>query len=283
MRTISSNLKQDLKDGYRSILVKVTTTRNVVYGYTDHDLPLTVDGVTYQPTPGLVRGAMNVSSTEQVSNQEFSTAWIDAPEDDLLTGLFDNAKIDVILCSWKNPSYGGFIVNSGNLGQIQWTSDGFTADVMGFMRALQKNINFIVTGTCRHQLFSQFDSQHIGACTLNKVSYTTTGTVTAVVTDRLVLTATGASLNIPSYFTNGVLTWTSGLNNGMSYEIKSHTVVGSVYNLGLFLPTTEVFAIGNTFSITAGCDKTSTTCKNKFNNLVNFGGFPHIQTEVQYR
>lgn len=280
MRTISANLKQDLIDGYRAVLVKVTTNKGVVYGYTDHDVQLTVDSVVYQPTPGLLRGNMSVSSTEQVSNQEFSTAWIDAPEEELLSGLFDNAKIDVLHCSWKNPSYGGFIINSGNLGQIQWNSDGFTADVMGFMRALQKNVNFIATGHCRHLLFSQFDEQHIGACTLNKTSYTRTGTVTGILTDQIKITASGL-VTTNQYHTNGVLTWTSGTNSGKSHEIKNH--LSSNNSLEFFLPTEHDIQLGETFSITAGCDKTHSTCKSKFNNVINFGGFPHIKTEVQYR
>ena len=278
MRTISSNLKSDMLSGYRSILVKVTTKNNTVYGYTDHDLPLVVDGNTYVPTPGLVRGNMHLTVGEEVSSQEFGTAWIDAPEDELLAGLFDNASIEVLLCSWKNPSYGSFLVNKGVLGQIQWTSNGFSADVMGVMRNLQININFVVTGTCRHLLFSQYDTKHIGACTLNKVSYTQTGTISGINTQRLTFATSGISTT-NNYCTNGIITFTSGENSGLKYEIKSH--VGNVITLGL-LADYDVTS-GTTFTITAGCDKTFSTCKNKFNNVVNFGGFPHIQTEVQYR
>lgn len=284
MRTIDSSLKQDFKDGYRSILVKVTTESGDVFGYTDHDMPLTVSGIIYVPAPGLVRGNMSVSSTEQVSNQEFSTAWIDAPEEDLLAGKFDNAKIDVLLCSWKQPNLGAFVVNSGNLGQIQWTSDGFSADVLGFMRVLQRSINFLVTGTCRHQLFSQYDSQHIGACTLNSVSYTKTSTVASITTDKLIITAASANLwGTTGTATNGILTWTSGLNNGLKREVKNYTVSGATATIEFFLPTDYDISNGDAFSLTAGCDKKFDTCKSKFNNVINFGGFPHIQTEVQYR
>jgi uncharacterized phage protein (TIGR02218 family) len=33
---------------------------------------------------------------------------------------------------------------------------------------------------------------------------------------------------------------------------------------------------GDTFSITAGCDKRFETCRDRFSNVVNFGGFPHM-------
>jgi uncharacterized phage protein (TIGR02218 family) len=38
----------------------------------------------------------------------------------------------------------------------------------------------------------------------------------------------------------------------------------------------EPLAAGDTFTVTAGCDKHFDTCVAKFNNAVNFRGFPHI-------
>jgi uncharacterized phage protein (TIGR02218 family) len=35
-------------------------------------------------------------------------------------------------------------------------------------------------------------------------------------------------------------------------------------------------AVGDTFTVTAGCDKRFATCVQKFDNAVNFRGFPHI-------
>jgi uncharacterized phage protein (TIGR02218 family) len=34
--------------------------------------------------------------------------------------------------------------------------------------------------------------------------------------------------------------------------------------------------VGDTFDITAGCDKRLETCRDRFSNVVNFGGFPHM-------
>ena len=33
---------------------------------------------------------------------------------------------------------------------------------------------------------------------------------------------------------------------------------------------------GDTFAVTAGCDKRFATCHDRFDNVVNFRGFPHI-------
>ena len=38
----------------------------------------------------------------------------------------------------------------------------------------------------------------------------------------------------------------------------------------------EPIAAGDTFNVTAGCDKRFATCRDRFDNAVNFRGFPHI-------
>jgi uncharacterized phage protein (TIGR02218 family) len=38
----------------------------------------------------------------------------------------------------------------------------------------------------------------------------------------------------------------------------------------------EEVDVGDAFTITAGCDKHFKTCKAKFDNSVNFRGFPHV-------
>jgi uncharacterized phage protein (TIGR02218 family) len=44
----------------------------------------------------------------------------------------------------------------------------------------------------------------------------------------------------------------------------------------LFLPTSFPIAVGDTFSISAGCDKSKDTCQAKFANIANFRGFPFV-------
>ena len=81
------------------------------------------------------------------------------------------------------------------------------------------------------------------------------------------------------YFSNGFLTMTSGKANGLSREVKfAHSG-----KISLWLPLERPVAVGDTFSITVGCIKTSSACQYKFNNLANFGGFPGIQPELMYR
>lgn len=278
MRNITEELKNAIIDGRRSVLVKIVRKDGTVYAYTDHDVSLEVDGISYVPSPGLQRVNLTAAADDVVSNQEFASAWVDAPEEELLAGLFDNAEITTALCSWENPAAGQYIVDKGNLGVIQWTIDGFRADVQNHMRNLMKNIGFLYTANCRHTLFGQFGQDKIGACTLNKASYTWNGSVTSVTTPKLAFATT--NIGQPAgYCSSGTITWTTGPNTGVQSPVKKQ-LVGSIE---LMIPTPFDISETDTFEITAGCDKTLDTCKAKFNNVINFGGFPHIQVEVSTR
>lgn len=74
------------------------------------------------------------------------------------------------------------------------------------------------------------------------------------------------------YFQNGLVTWATGLNAGLSMEVK-------IYNVGyveLFQAMPYIIALGDTYTIKAGCDKMLSTCINRFSNVINFRGEPHI-------
>ena len=44
----------------------------------------------------------------------------------------------------------------------------------------------------------------------------------------------------------------------------------------LVLPMGSDIAVGDSFNIIAGCDKTVSICSERFNNIINFRGFPDI-------
>lgn len=74
------------------------------------------------------------------------------------------------------------------------------------------------------------------------------------------------------YFDGGVITFTSGLNTGLKMEVKAY----SPGSLTLQLPMPYAIAVGDTYSLIAGCDKLESTCKTRFSNIVNFRGFAHL-------
>jgi hypothetical protein len=80
------------------------------------------------------------------------------------------------------------------------------------------------------------------------------------------------------YFSQGVVKCTAGTNSGLSQTVKLHDASG---NLEMSFPWLLTPNVGDTFVVTAGCDKTLPTCISKFANQVHFGGDPFIPPPTQ--
>jgi len=278
MKTISTDLKNGIANGTIATFVKITRKDGISFGYSDHDVQIVFDSLLYRPSPSLQNISMHLRNNAEVSNQEFLSTWnVDLNEDDLKNGLYDDANIDVFLADYTNIAAGTIIIFRGSLGLIQWTDEGFRADIHSLMQQLQRQIGMTYTSKCRHQLFDQFGPTIVGGCTLVAGSFQYSSSVSSVTNKH--------NFNINSigqpddWVANGKLVWTSGLNNGAEYTVKSFK--SDV--IELFLPTVFTINTGDTFDVFAGCDKTFATCQTKFNNEVNFGGFPHIKPEVNFK
>jgi len=96
------------------------------------------------------------------------------------------------------------------------------------------------------------------------------GTVNTV-TDRSNFSANLDSQDDPDgFFTFGVIKFTSGKNNGVEREVKQHTSSGAnPQSFLLYEPLPFDLQAGDTFTVTAGCDKTLPHCRDKFNNTYN--------------
>lgn len=110
------------------------------------------------------------------------------------------------------------------------------------------------------------------SCTLSVASFAVAGTaLTGSASNSLnamIAQATG-------YFDLGVITFTSGVNNGISRTVKQY-IEGSPGTISLIAPFPNAPAAGDTFNAFPGCNKLQPTCQNKFSNLANFRGFPYV-------
>jgi len=113
-----------------------------------------------------------------------------------------------------------------------------------------------------------------------KVTLTASGTDIPAISDLAVwvesdsLAAATPLTDTKNYFKFGYIKWQSGLNAGLSMEVKEWE--NTTRTLTLFLPMPRDVAVEDQFEITPGCNRTLYTCKNKFNNMANFRGEPFI-------
>tara|TARA_R110000737_G_scaffold47134_6_gene67070 strand:+ start:6874 stop:7704 length:831 start_codon:yes stop_codon:yes gene_type:complete len=96
-----------------------------------------------------------------------------------------------------------------------------------------------------------------------------TAAVTAVSGNTI--TVTGADANGDNYYTGGFVETSSSDDRRLILD-QTGTV------LTLLLPFTTS-PIGTNVTVFAGCDHSISTCKSKFNNVVNFGGFAWVPSK----
>jgi len=285
MKNISSGLLAAINRGEICTLFSIVAEDGSARYFTDHNAVIAVDGKTYIPSAGVTRIKMKATNNAEVSNQEVAATILDMPDDELKSGKWDNAQIEVSLCSWRTVADGKLIIFKGTIGVIQWTDEGFRADIQNYLRDLGRNIGNVVTANCRHQLFSGTTTAgKINGCGVDRSGYITAGTVDYILTNRLKIKI-ATSGRPTGWASNGFIKFTSGNNIGLTAQVKIHDVAGGTIgeSVEFYLPTIMTVAVGDTFELTAGCDHTLATCKAKFNNVVNFGGFPHLQVDINAR
>lgn len=119
--------------------------------------------------------------------------------------------------------------------------------------------------SCRHRLY---DSR----CGLLSTDFDRSGIVAAAVGALISAASPLPSPGGSDTFELGTMTMTSGANDGFSRLIQAWDGATSYMLLNPFLYDP---VLGDTFIVTAGCDKSTTHCA-QFANTVNFGGSPWI-------
>jgi len=273
MKTLDPGLAAHVAGGLTTLCRcwRVDRKDGVIMGFTDHDRDLAFDGVTYQAASGFTATSIEDQLGLAVSNLDVQGALSSAAitEDDLNAGRYDDAAVTIFLVNWQDVSE-RVILRSGFLGQVSRGTLAFTAELRGLAARLDQAAGRIFQRACPWEL----GDPH---CTvdLTATGRYGAGTVTQVIS-AFDFTASGLDGLATGVLSRGRLVWTSGANAGLAVEVKSHSAGSGMSRLSLFLPMPDPMSAGDTFTVTAGCDKTYPTCRDRFANVVNFGGFPHM-------
>lgn len=273
MKTLPPSLAMHLAGGLTTLAHcwRLERKDGVVMGFTDHDVDLAFDGVTYRAAYGFTASSIESSLGLAVSNLDVEGALSSAAitEVDLHAGRYDDAAVTVFLVNWQDVA-DRLILRSGFLGQVSRGTVAFTAELRGLASRLDQAAGRVFQRTCPWELGDARCTIDLGA-----IGHHGAGAVTAI-QGLFDFSASGLHSFDAGTLARGKLIWTSGANGGLSVEIKTHLVSNGTVRLGLFLPAPEPIIVGDTFTVTAGCDKRFATCRDRFGNAANFGGFPHM-------
>lgn len=252
--------------------VKITRTDAVVLGITELDQDLNVSGVDYISAAGYTPTDLDNTSDLSVNNADLEglLTSVGVEREDIVAGLYDYAAIEFFLYDFVN-----LVVikqlGSGTWGESTLTDGKYVAEFRSLTQALQQTIGEVYTAECSATLGD-------AKCGITLATFTASGEVTAITSNSIFSDTTTLPAQADAYYAYGNVTWTSGLNIGLKKEVKA-SASGLIT---LVLPMPYAIVVGDTFDISAGCDKSKAACIAKFNNVINFRGFDFIpgQDEV---
>ena len=269
MKQISTELAAHLSGEVTTLATcwKLTRRDSTVLGFTDHDHDIVYSGVTYKAASGFTPSAIQNSGSLKVDNLDvegiISAGSI--TEADILAGLYDFSEMEIFQVNYNDLTQGTLKLRCGWLGEVSVYKQQFVAEVRGLTQRLSQNMGELYSASCRATLG---DSR----CKVVLASYTITGTVSGVTSNLQFSDASRTEAN--DTFSLGKITFTSGGNVGLSMEVKHYLHTGG--QLTLVLPMPYAIEVGDSYSLSQGCDKTLATCNARFGNVVNFRGEPLV-------
>ena len=253
----------------------VTRRDGSVLGFTDHDLDLSFDGMTFKAQTGLTARALSQATGLSVDNSEAmgglsSTA---IREEDIAAGRYDEAEVVVWLVNWADTNARKLLFR-GHIGEIRRGSGAFHAELRGLSERLARPVGRVYQKPCTAVLGDVscgFD--------LTANGYMHEGTLVATSQNRL-FTLDALSAFEPGWFSRGRIDFLTGAATGLFSAIKRDEIGEDGSRLiELWEPLRATPQAGDSIRLTAGCDKRFETCRLKFNNVINFQGFPDLPEE----
>lgn len=270
-------LHAHLADGIGTVARAWAVTRRdgTVYGFTDHDLDLQFDGIVFKAETGLAAKALSQSTGLSIDNTEAMGALSDAAirEEDIAAGRFDGAEVVAWLVNWADVT-ARRVMFRGHIGEIRRGGGAFHAELRGLTEALNRPVGRVYQKPCSAVLGD-------AACgfDLSTNGFVFEGALTSVLENRSFGIGAASGFE-PDWFTRGRIEILDGAAQGLTAMVKRDRFDETgLRHVDIWEPLRATPVIGDTIRITAGCDKRFESCRLKFNNVLNFQGFPDIPEE----
>lgn len=243
-------------------------------GFTDHDRDLSFEGILFRASTGLTGRALEQTTGLAVDNAEAVGALSDDAirERDIASGLYDGAAVRSWLVNWADVS-ARRLTFRGTIGEIERQGPGFRAELRGLAEALNQPRGSFYQKPCSAVLGDKrckVDTKQAGVLLETDV----------VAVDGETRLKLARQPGFPTgWFTRGRLTVLSGLSSGAVGVVKLDQDNSEFRVVDLWQAVGSGLTDGDRVRLEPGCDKSLKTCREKFDNLINFRGFPDIPGE----
>lgn len=271
MKSLPAGFQAHLDSGTTTLCHcwKLQLASGEALGFTDHDMPLSFDGVSFEAAAGFTASEIESAAGLGVDNMEAKGALQSTRLDEarLKAGDFDHAAIEIWRVNWQDVNQ-RVLLRKGNLGEVAYGNGAFTAEVRGLAHVLNQTRGRLYQFGCDATLGD-------ARCGVNLAgsSYQATGSVVSAQGASLVLQGIGF---VDDWATRGTLIVQSGPQTGKSLAVKRQRQQGTLTRVELWQALPFALEAGTTVALRAGCDRQFATCRAKFFNAANFRGFPHM-------
>lgn len=250
-------LRLDLKDGS-------------VLAVTDHDRVIPFDlgdgSADYTPRTGILPSDLSLSCGFDDNDIEVSGPITDdglTTRTAFLGGRFDDAVARYFQINWNSPGSGAIKLLKGYVAQATVEGGRFKLLIHSEISKFKQTVGRVISGFCD----ADFGDARCG------FTPATLSATVASVTDERVFAVTFSGTYADDFWNKGKVSFTSGALMGIRpVEIFDWSAAGDV---ALWTDLPEPPAVGDTLTLTQGCDKTRADCL-AYDNVINFRGFPDV-------
>lgn len=250
---------------------RLTRTDGVALGFTDHDRLLRFDGTDFAPLTGLDSGEAATKLGAGTDTSEvlgvLSADAID--EDDILLGRYDGARVETFRVNWRDVGQ-RLLLSRTTIGEIVREDGVFRAELRSGQHALNRISGRIYGALCDAEL----GDARCGV-DIDTPEFSAAATVLGA-RHRFRMAVEGIESFESGWFAHGVAAFASGRREGLRDRVLTHERLGGTDVLGFGVPVGDWVANGDAVTLTVGCDRRFATCRDRFGNMLNFRGFPHI-------
>lgn len=228
--------------------------------YTSHAKPVSFNNFIFKP--------LNITRDEvETSDDSFKgTLTLSLPRTDPLAVELIGATLEIpmVITLFRGHLVGNQVENvsvywKGRIVTTKAQDNEIKVDCESVFTSLKRaGLRARYEKTCRHEVFDR-------GCKVNEANFRKVATIDAVNVMHITLSGEAAPIG---YYTAGMVIF----SDGTTRLITKHEAQGEI-TISRPHPNAQP---GERVTLLPGCDHSIDTCKNKFNNYINYGGWPYI-------
>lgn len=276
MRTIPSALQAHLDSGVTTTcrLLKVTLRDGTVAGMTTLDQDVTYNGVLYGASTGFNPSVIASDVNYSVDNSEgyalLSGTLQGVTEDMVRRGDLEGATWEMYLINYLDHGMGHVLLDAGDIGEVKLRNGMvWVPELLSYAMRLRQSVGRVDSRRCRAIFGNQTPGQLF--CGVDAEALWANGTVSAVDSEEPTRVFAGDTVKeAPAR-----LQWLTGDNaSDKVYQVEiGDTGTGNIY---IFEPLPFPIQVNDTYKIRDDCNKELATCRDTYDNMLEFKGEPLI-------